>query len=120
MSKKINRNDPCPCGSGKKYKQCCLNKETVKTYTPEGKRKFKAKVISSEAPSFLSSLGSAGSSSREFKATSKSYEQTAKSSNDAERKEEESAKNTRFKKIPSKKPGDDFQATDQDFRVDEK
>jgi preprotein translocase subunit SecA len=20
---KINRNDPCPCGSGKKYKQCC-------------------------------------------------------------------------------------------------
>ena len=22
-SKKIARNDPCPCGSGKKYKQCC-------------------------------------------------------------------------------------------------
>ena len=22
-SKKIGRNDPCPCGSGKKYKQCC-------------------------------------------------------------------------------------------------
>ena len=21
--KKIARNDPCPCGSGKKYKQCC-------------------------------------------------------------------------------------------------
>jgi len=21
---KISRNDPCPCGSGKKYKQCCL------------------------------------------------------------------------------------------------
>jgi uncharacterized protein YecA (UPF0149 family) len=20
------RNDPCPCGSGKKYKQCCLKK----------------------------------------------------------------------------------------------
>ncbi|PLO81755.1 hypothetical protein CWN03_23510, partial [Klebsiella quasipneumoniae] len=20
------RNDPCPCGSGKKYKQCCLAK----------------------------------------------------------------------------------------------
>lgn len=20
------RNDPCPCGSGKKFKQCCLNK----------------------------------------------------------------------------------------------
>jgi preprotein translocase subunit SecA len=22
---KIKRNDPCPCGSGKKYKKCCLN-----------------------------------------------------------------------------------------------
>ncbi len=22
----IKRNDPCPCGSGKKYKKCCLNK----------------------------------------------------------------------------------------------
>jgi hypothetical protein len=22
-SKKVNRNDPCPCGSGKKYKKCC-------------------------------------------------------------------------------------------------
>ena len=21
--KKIGRNDPCPCGSGKKYKHCC-------------------------------------------------------------------------------------------------
>ena len=23
QSKKVGRNDPCPCGSGKKYKQCC-------------------------------------------------------------------------------------------------
>ena len=23
MTNKIGRNDPCPCGSGKKYKQCC-------------------------------------------------------------------------------------------------
>ncbi len=26
QSKKIRRNEPCPCGSGKKYKKCCLNK----------------------------------------------------------------------------------------------
>jgi preprotein translocase subunit SecA len=26
--KKIGRNDPCPCGSGKKYKFCCLNKKS--------------------------------------------------------------------------------------------
>ncbi len=24
---KVSRNDPCPCGSGKKYKQCCLNQD---------------------------------------------------------------------------------------------
>ena len=23
---KIGRNDPCTCGSGKKYKNCCMNK----------------------------------------------------------------------------------------------
>ena len=22
-AEKVGRNDPCPCGSGKKYKQCC-------------------------------------------------------------------------------------------------
>ncbi|RCW52200.1 YecA family protein [Halanaerobium sp. ST460_2HS_T2] len=25
-NKKVGRNDPCPCGSGKKYKKCCLGK----------------------------------------------------------------------------------------------
>ena len=25
-SNKVGRNDPCPCGSGKKYKQCCGRK----------------------------------------------------------------------------------------------
>lgn len=24
---KVGRNDPCPCGSGKKYKKCCIGKE---------------------------------------------------------------------------------------------
>lgn len=27
MGKKVGRNDPCPCGSGKKYKNCCLGKQ---------------------------------------------------------------------------------------------
>jgi len=26
---KVGRNDPCPCGSGKKYKQCCLKTEAT-------------------------------------------------------------------------------------------
>jgi len=28
-SPKIGRNDPCPCGSGKKYKKCCLPKQNL-------------------------------------------------------------------------------------------
>ena len=28
--KKLGRNDPCSCGSGKKYKKCCLNKSAPK------------------------------------------------------------------------------------------
>jgi hypothetical protein len=27
MSKSVGRNDPCPCGSGKKFKKCCALKE---------------------------------------------------------------------------------------------
>jgi len=26
MVKPIGRNEPCPCGSGKKYKKCCMKK----------------------------------------------------------------------------------------------
>jgi hypothetical protein len=26
---KVGRNDPCPCGSGKKYKKCCLQRDRV-------------------------------------------------------------------------------------------
>jgi len=26
----IGRNEPCPCGSGKKYKKCCQDKDSVK------------------------------------------------------------------------------------------
>lgn len=43
MSNKIGRNDPCPCGSGKKYKNCCndSNKEFVfkPTRTPKKENK---------------------------------------------------------------------------------
>jgi hypothetical protein len=29
----IGRNDPCTCGSGKKYKKCCEAKDSAKTHT---------------------------------------------------------------------------------------
>lgn len=54
MDQKIGRNDPCHCGSGKKYKNCHMaqdNEKTAAKYTPSGKRKFKAKVIKMEDPS---------------------------------------------------------------------
>lgn len=31
-NEKIGRNDPCPCGSGKKYKRCCLQQQSA-TYS---------------------------------------------------------------------------------------
>lgn len=40
MQEKVGRNDPCPCGSGKKYKQCCLSKKKM------GLKGIKAKWIS--------------------------------------------------------------------------
>ena len=30
-SVKVGRNDPCPCGSGMKFKKCCLNRSTAET-----------------------------------------------------------------------------------------
>ncbi len=37
--KKISRNDPCPCGSGKKYKKCCLNQAAASTPKPQQQAK---------------------------------------------------------------------------------
>ncbi len=31
---KVGRNEPCPCGSGKKYKRCCGSTSTVKETQP--------------------------------------------------------------------------------------
>jgi uncharacterized protein len=39
MGEKVGRNDPCPCGSGKKYKQCCQK-------LPGVRKKINAKVLS--------------------------------------------------------------------------
>lgn len=34
MNEQIGRNNPCPCGSGKKYKQCCFQKDAMKKKNP--------------------------------------------------------------------------------------
>ena len=48
---KFGRNDPCPCGSGRKYKKCCIGKEEITPFSgandasaevpPEPKKKAK-------------------------------------------------------------------------------
>lgn len=29
---KVSRNDPCPCGSGLKFKKCCENQKKARTF----------------------------------------------------------------------------------------
>ena len=37
--KKVGRNEPCPCGSGKKYKMCCLGEYVYKDEDAEPVKK---------------------------------------------------------------------------------
>ncbi len=46
---KIGRNEPCPCGSGEKYKKCCLNKGNM--VRPEPKNLDLESLMSSYMPS---------------------------------------------------------------------
>ena len=41
---KIGRNDPYPCGSGKKFKVCCMNKNTTNV-EPYSKTDFSEKEL---------------------------------------------------------------------------
>lgn len=58
----VGRNDPCPCGSGLKYKKCCQNK----------KRTLSAKVMgtSSKAASLMGRVKAAAPA---FKMTDRDY-----------------------------------------------
>lgn len=47
MQQKVGRNDPCPCGSGKKYKNCCMSKE--KPAGSAARKKLTAKWINAPA-----------------------------------------------------------------------
>lgn len=42
--KKVGRNDPCPCGSGKKYKNCCLKEGVDYNETRELSAQEMAKI----------------------------------------------------------------------------
>ncbi len=48
---KPSRNDPCPCGSSKKYKKCCLNRGIIlpeKTNLTPGKKPILVKTLTDE------------------------------------------------------------------------
>ncbi|MCI0432118.1 MAG: SEC-C domain-containing protein [Gemmatimonadetes bacterium] len=40
------RNDPCPCGSGKKYKHCCLRAQEA--VSPDGREALEALILQIE------------------------------------------------------------------------
>ena len=48
---KPSRNDPCPCGSGKKYKKCCLAKDEAEApaYLPPPKSRGEGRAVADRA-----------------------------------------------------------------------
>lgn len=59
--KEVGRNDPCPCGSGKKFKKCCALK------SPLQRRKFTALNPSQSAPGMEGITGMMSKTIRETK-----------------------------------------------------
>ncbi len=49
---KVGRNAPCPCGSGKKYKRCCLVKEYRETLSPAEEYKTALSKVFEKATQF--------------------------------------------------------------------
>jgi tetratricopeptide (TPR) repeat protein len=49
---KIKRNEPCPCGSGKKYKQCCLAKDEAAGSAPSVAAQLAADHLPHHHPRF--------------------------------------------------------------------
>ena len=45
----VGRNDKCPCGSGRKYKQCCLRKDEEKARKAREKAAAKAEKEAEKA-----------------------------------------------------------------------
>jgi hypothetical protein len=61
---KSGRNDTCPCGSGKKYKKCCLSKNTAASVARPGGISVPAQAgTSTEVNSSTTRLSPAGASS---------------------------------------------------------
>ena len=128
MGNKPGRNEPCSCGSGKKYKNCCMHKQagSTKTYTPDGKRKFKAKVIDAAASSQTLFNRSAGVAQQEgnpevfnnlrFRMSGHDY----RDEQDTQIETEQSEKPAPKENINLQhNPGDSFEISKDNFQVEE-
>jgi uncharacterized protein YchJ len=50
MSEKPGRNEPCHCGSGSKYKKCCLEKDDEAARVAAANARSAAAAATAEAP----------------------------------------------------------------------
>ncbi|NGX57885.1 MAG: hypothetical protein K940chlam3_00784 [Chlamydiae bacterium] len=63
---KIGRNDPCPCGSGKKYKSCCWKKEQSEKVT-KSMQSRSIKALQGGIANMISDLGTMNKRIKELK-----------------------------------------------------
>ena len=93
MSERAGRNDPCPCGSGKKYKKCCYQKDQGKGTTPAlTKRAIKV-------------IGKGASQEEKGQSKSQMFDRAVETQQRAESEAEEKAK---AKAAADEKKKDDF------------
>jgi len=57
---KISRNDPCPCGSGMKYKKCCLRKELESQRQPKTYHNYCLELVDSLRPKVIQFMKETG------------------------------------------------------------
>jgi SWIM/SEC-C metal-binding protein len=58
-SGKVGRNEPCPCGSGKKYKRCCASNERAENERSEsalGRFRYEPGTYGNRAKGYLASI----------------------------------------------------------------
>ena len=57
---KFRRNDPCPCGSGLKYKRCCMGRDEAEAADPNRDAYFQKYGIRLKAPTDIEGIKRAG------------------------------------------------------------
>ena len=53
---KVSRNDPCPCGSGKKFKKCCESVKAPSKFHLQSAEGFEKKVGNIAMPLFKKTM----------------------------------------------------------------